>query len=640
MAKDYFKTKEVKLRLPQHISLYGPGSIMTTVNRERLLICAADFWKRGRYPKSWEIKDKRLQQRLNVDSFFQPPIFNAKHEDDQMRGKSIRAFRFPRWHYCQKCSKMKKLKLSEHLHLKKGKYSYVKNPEAFCDGELLGSNCAKDKKNGMDLQQLVQSRFMSICKNGHLEDFPYSAWVHDYSLEYGDDNYEHVLKFEDNDNLSSIRVTCITCKKNGQSVTKVFGGVIEKGYGDNNCSGNRPWAGFDKAEKCSETLKVVQQGASNAYFPVTKSSIYLPKSQIQFTKEIDDLFKQDNDRFIGLDEENETEVYLDDLKAIAKWKKLDLNQLTQAFTKKYLDLDHNDDSIISEEDFRYQEYEAILNEESDEEKELVIKKQDISKYSPTTQTYFNNIYKIDKLREIKALYGFTRLDPHDSENSSMLDDKRIQTSVVEKEKLRWCPATEVRGEGIFIEFDTSKIDNWIEDSKKEFENTMNRTTKNYNNARLNLRLEERIIRYKFYLLHTFSHLLIKQLCYDCGYGSTELKERIYCDQKTKNTMNGVLIYTASGDSEGSYGGLVRQCEPFLFDNILNKAVRSSMWCSYDPLCLENESQGTDSSNIGSCYACTLLPETSCEEGNRLLNRTLISGSIENKSLSYFKELIE
>ena len=37
-------------------------------------------------------------------------------------------------------------------------------------------------------------------------------------------------------------------------------------------------------------------------------------------------------------------------------------------------------------------------------------------------------------------------------------------------------------------------------------------------------------------------------------------------------MNGVLIYTASGDSEGSYGGLIRQCEPFLLENNVKKLL--------------------------------------------------------------------
>src|SRR5206468_9641320 len=43
-----------------------------------------------------------------------------------------------------------------------------------------------------------------------------------------------------------------------------------------------------------------------------------------------------------------------------------------------------------------------------------------------------------------------------------------------------------------------------------------------------------------------------------GRGSASLRERLYCDfTDAKPPMQGILIYTASGDSEGSMGGLVR-----------------------------------------------------------------------------------
>ena len=86
--------------------------------------------------------------------------------------------------------------------------------------------------------------------------------------------------------------------------------------------------------------------------------------------------------------------------------------------------------------------------------------------------------------------------------------------------------------------------------------------------------------------------------------------------------------------------MIRQCEPFLLENNVQKAINSSLWCSYDPLCIENDQQGTDGTNIAACYSCSLLPETSCEEGNRLLNRSLICGKIDNREISFFKDFID
>jgi len=42
--------------------------------------------------------------------------------------------------------------------------------------------------------------------------------------------------------------------------------------------------------------------------------------------------------------------------------------------------------------------------------------------------------------------------------------------------------------------------------------------------------------------------------------------------KTEEKMSGIFIYTASGDSEGTLGGLVRQGRPDAFPRILRKAV--------------------------------------------------------------------
>ena len=63
---------------------------------------------------------------------------------------------------------------------------------------------------------------------------------------------------------------------------------------------------------------------------------------------------------------------------------------------------------------------------------------------------------------------------------------------------------------------------------------------------------------KFILLHTLAHLLINQLSFDCGYGSSSLRERLYCDIEDNSfPMTGVLIYTASGDSEGTFNKYFR-----------------------------------------------------------------------------------
>ena len=69
---------------------------------------------------------------------------------------------------------------------------------------------------------------------------------------------------------------------------------------------------------------------------------------------------------------------------------------------------------------------------------------------------------------------------------------------------------------------------------------------------------------KFLLIHSFSHLIIKELEFLCGYPSSSVSERIYCDT---DIMNGLLIYTIAG-SEGSFGGLIKQAESENFSKII------------------------------------------------------------------------
>ena len=104
-------------------------------------------------------------------------------------------------------------------------------------------------------------------------------------------------------------------------------------------------------------------------------------------------------------------------------------------------------------------------------------------------------------------------------------------------------------------------------------------------------------------------------------------------------MCGVLIYTASGDSEGSLGGLVRRGEKGRLEDTIISATRNASWCSSDPICIDSLAQGVDGLNYAACHACTLLPETCCEMRNCLLDRASIVGTFKNKEIGFFSNLL-
>lgn len=142
-----------------------------------------------------------------------------------------------------------------------------------------------------------------------------------------------------------------------------------------------------------------------------------------------------------------------------------------------------------------------------------------------------------------------------------------------------------------MEFDSARLDAWLQDNSW-ISDRIGRLNSTYDARRIDQGQLPRPITPKLVLLHTFAHIVINQLAFDCGYGSASLRERLYCDPDSdQNSMCGVLIYTASGDSEGSMGGLVRQGEPRAFERLIARAIDRARWCSSDPVCIESSGQG-------------------------------------------------
>jgi hypothetical protein len=145
---------------------------------------------------------------------------------------------------------------------------------------------------------------------------------------------------------------------------------------------------------------------------------------------------------------------------------------------------------------------------------------------------------------------------------------------------------------------------------------------------------------EFVLLHTLSHVLIKQLSFECGYSSSALRERLYCSNVLGRQMYGLLIYTAEGGSDGTLGGLVRQGESDLFPNTLMNAINEAQWCSSDPLCVESSGQGYLGLNLAACHSCCMLPETSCELLNRYLDRSTLIGTLSQPSIGLYSSMLK
>ena len=82
-----------------------------------------------------------------------------------------------------------------------------------------------------------------------------------------------------------------------------------------------------------------------------------------------------------------------------------------------------------------------------------------------------------------------------------------------------------------------------------------------------------------------------------------------------------------------------QGKPGHLEQTIRSALLDAANCSSDPLCTESNGQGSDALNLSACHACSLIPETSCEEGNRLLDRMLVIGEPTDERTGYFGGLL-
>lgn len=260
----------------------------------------------------------------------------------------------------------------------------------------------------------------------------------------------------------------------------------------------------------------------------------------------------------------------------------------------------------------------------------------VSAYAGGVMTRFSRISLVEKLRETRAFTGFARIIPEDGRT---LDDRKADLWVDRPDApLRWLPAYLVYGEGIYLEIDEATLKKW-EQLTAVAQRVDSLVT---SHARASARRGTRPLALspRFVLLHTLAHVLMNQFIFECGYGTASLRERLYVSNEAAAPMGGVLIYTAAGDAEGTMGGLVRMGRPGNLEPVLERAIENARWCSADPVCMElgaTGGQGPDSCNLAACHNCGLVPETSCEQFNRFLDRALLIGSTQDERVGFFSD---
>ena len=599
----YDKKKVVgKLRMTQLVTTFGSGSIVDMPDYS-VIIAATDYWNN----KSPVLHEPNLEKLLNVSYFREPYV--SDNSSDKMQ-PDIPAFRFPLMHFCPSCGRLMPY---------------------WGFGDDSGHVCQKCKKN------IVPSRFVAACVNGHLEDFPYKWWVHYGNLAscpaYEKDDKLKISFSDETGGLDSIIITCTACGKSRSMAGSLSRDAL-KGY---HCKGKRPWIGLKKEHNdpkpCSAKLRGLQRGASNVYFSQTVSALTIPPWSNKINQKID----EDWDNIREYLQSNPDEK---SLKATMKMHFGDfldenslytVNDIVREISRRQQD--EQVDSDYTQQKLYEDEYKVfgLRNYEQPDDVQFRIESTEVPE---TLSEYLEDIILVKRLREVLALKGFRRITPEKPETSDEIFqgyDLPEDCVPLSEKPLNWYPGIEMLGEGIFIKLNEKKLSAW-EQANKDYYSMMEERLQHSNVSCENFSA-------RYVLLHTLSHLLIRQLSIECGYSGAAIKERIYSTYPdSTQQMAGILLYTSSSDADGSLGGLVRNGLPETFESVFQNMLEAASWCSSDPICIESTAQGYDSLNYAACHACTLLPETSCEKRNCLLDRGAVVGSVFDRSRGFFGEL--
>ena len=617
-----------ELRRSQIITTFGCGAIVD-LPRFSGIMAGIDDWKIEPpfLPEEAKIRERNLEKLLGKDFFIQ--VSSPETESGSTFG--LRAFRFPNWYYCPECHYLDHY---NNIGRKTANNTSEFNSKLFCNNP---SHKSKDPKD-LDKIRLIPSRFIAACPNGHIDDFPYIWWAHKRGTICENPRLELIYEGTTG-SLDSIHIKC----KCGAEET-MSGCMNEKSLRGLQCRGTSPWLGYDKNGwyrdpiPCNATLRVLQRSANNVYYPVNQSALTIPpwSAKIQSLlaskkSKFEDIFDNDNEEIIN-------RLKTDYSKNSFEYKevyKCDEETFIREAHKLYGDTPT--ENKIDATTLRCEEYKAFCGEDKNE-KESAFFITETTSVPDDLAEYFSKIKLVKKLREVMVLQGFKRIDPatvRDEEERTRRGLSNNEFAPISKQPLVWLPAIELFGEGIFLEFNNVSLNKWEEKNNAY-----------YRKMGINLNPDwewGKAYNFKsprFVLLHTFAHLLIRQLTAQCGYATASIKERIYSTYNVgSDAMAGILIYTSATDTDGSLGGLVREGASERINHTIKNLLQESSWCSNDPICIESKNQGFRGLNFAACHACTLLPETSCEHFNCLLDRASITGLPDNKEIAYFKDLL-
>lgn len=536
-----------------------------------------------------------------------------------------------------------------------------------------------------EYKTLEQTNLILICPNGHLSDIPWANYLRWKTEKYlrlrpDEDKGENLLSNEmvgpccsnpklkwtesktKSEGYGSIYIECNSCGL-GSSSDKDKPKINLEGINsiEPYCVGQKPWEldidnpAITPYENCfirneskngREKMRIALVTANNVYYANGFSSLFIPmhlaeNKSVAILKAMEAIIvnlskttKSKEEYWIkNIEDDFEDYLRVNDVYDST----LTLNDLKSA----YFDTPSEIENIDKYEEYRWQEYSCFSkNKRIDGNNENEGLRFNDIELPKELKDFFKKIQQVEELKVTNIQLDFTRVKPKERivVNGEVKESSSGQNIFsMDSKELFTLPANETLGEGIFFEFSNEYIDKWILENTANLEDRFEKYLKevpNPNTQGLSSKMKIYNNKYKQFLIHSFSHMMMRELEFSCGYPTASLKERLYISTNPEKEMSGLLIYTAEG-SEGSMGGLVSQGEPKKVLEIIKKGLERSVNCSSDPLCWESDGQGIFDLNLSACFSCSLVAETACEEMNLGLDRRILV----DEEFGYFKGFI-
>jgi hypothetical protein len=599
-----------QVRQTQMVMSFGPGS-MIDLPETSVMIAGLEHWYYDPAERQASIiQEPRLLSRLAMRfgnrelELRRPP---PGSDDQQDFDNSVRAWRFPRWF----------LAATER-----------KTSEGYIERRLVHRSELTNGSFYLESRRvaIIPIRFVRACPRGHIDDIAWSVLIHG-----GETECRRPKWMVERGNAGDLDEVVVRCECGEQ--IRMSEVADRRRNALRMCDGARPWLGPKSREKCGAPSQLLIRSASNAYFAERQTVISIPAS----SGGTDERVKQ---VVLKLDEiASEREG----LRFLRKAEPLRSTLEGISDAEIWAAYDRIKGGVVAPaRSVKEEEFEALIGA-PDELGSDVPDGDFYARVLPKVQwdaPWMRGVKKVvlvHRLRSVTALLGFTRFESSSADINGELDAE-VKTATLARD-VTWLPATETRGEGIFLEFDAAAIGEWAR--RREVQKRFERLIGGFNEWKKEHEGSGRkFAGMPYIMLHSLAHLLQNAISLECGYSASSLQERVYAVQEGDQPgLFGILIYTAATDAQGTLGGLVDAGRNI--SRHMKRALESALLCSNDPVCAQHDpvAPGVAQLNGAACHGCLLVPETSCEQRNDFLDRSLVVPTVESEGAAFFEGVV-